>query len=163
MQGSIIQTKGWIDWFSRNMQAAVTIIQPEKKKMIEARAVANHNVLNVEGVLSLPKVAVGSYKDLTADPQQKQDGLNEIPSVDVGIETKFSFQTKLDDPRIEKIRFHGRVKAQTDVPPLSEKLPAPTQQPSVDAAMTTEVVSPPIELPQNSVQNSSDFPAEDSK
>jgi uncharacterized protein involved in outer membrane biogenesis len=107
LSGSLVQSSGWIDLAQKDLDGSLLISQVDGKSGLSAHAIAKNNDLNVEGKIKAQNLFQPVDKPL--ETTVNNIVLNTLSNMGIEIGANFSFNTKLDDFRIEQISFSGSV------------------------------------------------------
>ncbi len=107
--GSRIQARGWANFFEKNMQATLDVIEPDGKVGLSARLAAKNNDMSVDGKGHITNLI--SKAKVTTDEQASLKGLifSSLQSSGVEIAADFHSHTKMDDIQFDSILFSGNV------------------------------------------------------
>jgi len=111
LSGSLIKSDGWIDLARRDMDSQIFVFEKNDRIGLSAHAVSKNNDLNVTGKVLVKNLFSKEHRDKL---EGKVDNFVLTALSDLGVElgADFSFQTKLDDFRIDEISFSGSVSTQ---------------------------------------------------
>ena len=103
---AVLQMHGWMNWTAKDMHAKMTLVQKDLPAEMNADLEARSNDLNVSGKLT---TSAHFQHPLIKDAILKTFLENENDIEDAQVQTHFSFQTQLDQPRLQKLKFYGDV------------------------------------------------------
>lgn len=127
--GSRLQARGWANFFEKDMQATLDVIEPDGKVGLSARLAAKNNDMAVDGKVHITNLI--SKAKVTPDEQASLKGLifSSLQSSGVEIAANFHSQTKMDDIQFDAILFSGNV----GYKPVNQESPSETTSAGVDA------------------------------
>ena len=107
--GSRIQARGWANFFEKNMQATLDVIEPDGKVGLSARLAAKNNDMAIDGKVHITNLIPKASAQ--ADEQASLKGLifSSLQSSGVEIAANFHSHTKMDDVQFDSIFFSGNV------------------------------------------------------
>ena len=128
--GSRIQARGWADFYQKNMQATLDVIEPDGKVGLNARLDSKDNNLAIDGKVHITSLI--SKKSVATDDQASLKGLifSSLQSSGVEIAANFHSRTKMDDIQFDSILFSGNVGYNK---PVSQENPAAAPDTGVGA------------------------------
>ena len=103
---AIMQTHGWINWNKKDMHAKLTLLQEDTKNEVHADLEAKNNDLAINGEMKITGALNKSFTNTAIVQSILQ---NSVDGDEATVQTNFSFQTQLDNPKIEKIKFTGNL------------------------------------------------------
>ncbi len=115
--GSVIEGEGMVNVVQKDMDGTFQLIQAGQDSGLTAHMVSKNNNMVVDGQVNM------NSSVLASKAQKKEESLSvdnlifgALSSMGIEIEAQFSFETKMDDFRIENISFSGGVGAKNLLP-----------------------------------------------
>ena len=110
LSGSMVEGHGWVDPVSRDMDVRVEIVEQDGTVGLTAHAVAGNNDVDVSGEVKFKNM----FSGIAAKEGAGSSGVDDLifgalSTAGVEIGAQYSFKTKMDDFRLEKIAFSGNV------------------------------------------------------
>jgi len=110
LSGSTVEGSGWVDIVNRDMEAKIMVVEQDGTVGMTAEASSKNNDMSVKGDIKFQSIFPGMSGENSSDSGAVRDLIsNALASAGVEIGAKFSFKTKMDDFRPEKISFSGSV------------------------------------------------------
>jgi uncharacterized protein involved in outer membrane biogenesis len=110
--GSFLRGKGWLDIVKKDMNAEITIMDPQGQPALTAMAVSLDNDMSVSGHLVVSDFLKGVNRKQSSDDKAINDLLlHAFSTMGVEIDADFSFKTKMDEFKIRDVGISGKVNA----------------------------------------------------
>jgi len=110
LSGSQVKGSGWVDAARKDVDAEIEVIEVDGTVGLMADMVAQNNDVKVSGEIKMKNFLKDAAKKISSENSTINDFvLNALSSAGVEIGLKFSFKTKMDRFRIEKVNFSGNV------------------------------------------------------
>jgi len=110
LSGSSVEGHGWVDIVQRNLEAKVEILEADGSVGMTAEAVSKNNDMEVKGEINFKNIWMGADKGDSSEASAVNDLISSaLYSAGVEIGAKFSFRTKMDDFRPQRVSFSGNV------------------------------------------------------
>jgi len=110
LSGSTVEGNGWVDIVQRDMEVQVEVIEADGSVGMTAKAVSKDNDMEVKGEIKFRNILMGADKGDSKEPSVVNDLISSaLSSARVEIGAKFSFKTKMDDFRPQRVSFSGNV------------------------------------------------------
>ena len=110
LSGSRLESQGWINFLTKNMDSTVRVSESSGKEVLLADLKAKNNDVTVKGRLQLANLAAGFKVEENERSSAFQDILlSGIQSSGLDIAANFDFKAKMDDFEIDKIFFSGNL------------------------------------------------------
>ncbi len=101
---------GWMDYEKKDMDAALTLFNLDGSEGASAQMISENNHMQVSGVLSIHDLNLFNQKSKPSQGASvDQIVLGALSSMNVAIDTQFSFETLMDDFQIKNISFSGNL------------------------------------------------------
>lgn len=110
--GNIVKGSGWIDWLQRDMQGHIEVMQKDGQSNLIADIVSIKNDMQVKGRLAMKDFIKSEPAPLLQANETapvNQLVVETLSSMGMDIGTDFSFSTKMDNFRFDRISFRGSV------------------------------------------------------
>ena len=108
--GSHVRSQGWINWWERNLDGVVEILEPNGMVGLSADLKAQHNDLLVKGKINM------NYLGKKANNADKQDSFSvedfivkALKESSLEINANFAVRTQLDNFELSSISFSGSI------------------------------------------------------
>ncbi|MFH0754853.1 MAG: hypothetical protein V2A70_09830 [Candidatus Omnitrophota bacterium] len=106
--GSFLKVNGWVNWYARDMDAQVQVVDDNGRVGLQAKIISRQNDMQVDGDMRLTAQqvpqAVGKKMGLMEDVV-----INVLSSTSTDLDLGFSFQTRMDHISMEKVHLSGQI------------------------------------------------------
>ncbi|MBF0523424.1 MAG: hypothetical protein HQL24_10285 [Candidatus Omnitrophica bacterium] len=103
---SVVIAKGWVDWPGRAMQAVSEIKSLNGDNKITAHLESVHNDLSVRGRIDASDMFT-SFAGSKSKKNKTGAVLNALAGIGLNLGADFSFNTKMDAPKLTDVQFSG--------------------------------------------------------
>ena len=108
--GSQVRTHGWINWWERNLDGTLEVLEPNGMVGLSADLNAQHNDLLIKGKANMSHLGKKSKKGEKEKPFSIEDLIVEaLKTSNLEINADFAVKTKLDNFELSSISFTGSV------------------------------------------------------
>jgi len=105
--GKICKAHGWVNWPRRDMDAQVKISLESGETVLSANGRAVNNDLRVDGRIRVSSSMAGEKGGRDGESGFSDFLWGTVNLAGVEVDTKFSFSTRLDQPRVGKVKVEG--------------------------------------------------------
>ena len=109
LTGSQVKGMGWVNWARKDMEAQIDVVDVDGRGGLSASAISKNNDMKVKGELNIGNVFSDEKKEDPSTSSVKNLVFGALSSLGIEMGAKFSFETKMDDFRIQNISFAGSV------------------------------------------------------
>jgi len=109
ISASNLESRGWVNLQKKDLENTLEIIDAEGNAGLKASMIANNNDMTVEGEVRAQDLLLALQGQEEASTSMSANELifSALNSLGLDMEARFSFETKMDDFKIENIAFSG--------------------------------------------------------
>ena len=109
LAGSKAKGKGWIDIVNKDMEAMLELFESDGQAGLTANFISKKNDMFVQGDISVDNFSIGFDPNDSSNNNVSEKVLGALLSMGVQVGAHYSFETKMDDIRLNNIALTGKV------------------------------------------------------